>query len=166
MNIVCIVQARVRSTRLFGKVLREVQGRALIDVLLHRLSRSRGIDRIIVATGEDIENDVLATKVEKLGHDVFRGSEEDVLDRYFKAARCYGADAVVRITGDCPLIDPAIVDDVIDLYRSSDVDYCSNTTPPTFPDGLDVELFSFESLKGAWENAVTIYDREHVTPYI
>ncbi len=166
MNILAIVQARVGSSRLFGKVLREVEGRALIDILLYRLSRSEKIDRIIVATGDNKENDALALKVRELGFEVFRGSEHDVLDRYFQAAKFYRADAVVRITGDCPLVDPELVDSVISLFKVSGVDYCSNTIPPTFPDGLDVEIFSFTSLQEAWESAVTNYDREHVTPFI
>ena len=114
---------------------------------------------------ENKENDILSETVKKLGFAVFRGSEEDVLDRYYQAAKCYSAEVVVRITGDCPLIDPNIVDDVIELYKKRKADYASNIDPPTYPDGLDTEVFSFRALEIAHRNATTTYDREHVTAY-
>jgi len=164
--ILAIVQARMRSTRLPGKVLKEVNGKSLIEILLQRLSRSEKIDKIILATAENKENDILSETVEKLGFDVFRGSEDDVLDRYYQAARHYSPEVVVRITGDCPLIDSQLVDEVIGLYGENNVDYASNIKPPTYPDGLDTEVFSFTALETAYNNTKESFEREHVTPFI
>lgn len=165
-KVIAIVQARMGSIRLPGKVLKEVNGKSLIEILFHRLSRSEKIDKVILATSKNPENDLLVETVEKLGFAVFRGSEDDVLDRYYQAAKLYSPEAVVRITGDCPIIDPKVVDDVIGLYQENNVDYASNTEPPTFPDGLDTEVFSFEVLKVAHEQAYELFDREHVTSFI
>jgi glutamate-1-semialdehyde 2,1-aminomutase len=164
--ILAIVQARMGSTRLPGKVLKEINGKPLIEILLQRLSRSKKIDKIILATAENKENDILTETVEKLGLDVFRGSEEDVLERYYQAARRYSPEAVVRITGDCPLIDPIIVDKAINTFFDKKVQYLNNVTPPTYPDGMDVEVFSYQILEHAWENAKTLQEKEHVTPFI
>lgn len=153
------------SKRLPGKVLERVCGRALIEVLLSRLVRSGHIETIVLATGDSKENDILTEFVESLGYPVFRGSETDVLDRYYQAAKHYRPAEVVRVTGDCPLIDPTIVDSVIELFRESGADYASNIAPPTFPDGLDVEVFSFEALEIAHRETAICYDREHVTPF-
>ena len=142
MKIIALVQARIGSTRLPGKVLKKIVNRPVIDLLLTRLSESKKIDQIVVATSKNTKDDTLKDVVESLGYDCFRGSEDDVLDRYYQAAKEAEADSVVRITGDCPLIDPAIVDEVIDRYRKNGVDYASNFTPPTFPDGLDTEVFT------------------------
>jgi glutamate-1-semialdehyde 2,1-aminomutase len=164
--ILAIVQARMGSTRLPGKVLKKVCGKPLIEILLHRLSRAKKIDKIILATSVSKENDSLTETVEKLGFDVFRGSEDDVLDRYYEAAKPYSLEAVVRITGDCPIIDPQLVDEVIGLYQENNVDYVSNTEPSTYPDGLDTEVFSFIALETAYNKAVESFEREHVTPFI
>jgi len=164
--ILAIVQARMKSTRLPGKVLKMVNGKPLIEILLYRLSQSKKIDKIVIATSENKENDILTEIVEKLGFDVFRGSEENVLDRYYQAARRYSPEAVVRITGDCPIIDPQLVDEVIGLYQKNNVDYVSNTEPPTYPDGLDTEVFSFTALETAYNKAEKYFEREHVTPFI
>ena len=166
VKILGIVQARMNSTRLPGKVLKTVGDKSLIEILLSRLSKSKKIDKIVLATSKNKENDVLASAVEKLGFEVFRGSEDDVLDRYFQTAKKYAPKTVVRITGDCPIIDPLIVDQVISLYQKESADYASNTNPPTYPDGLDVEVFSFNKLKEANDLAKTKYEREHVTPFI
>ena len=165
-KVIAIVQARVGSIRLLGKVLKEINGKSLIEILLQRLSQSKKIDKIILATPISSENDVLANMIEKLGYDVFRGSENDVLGRYYEAAKKYKAESVVRVTGDCPIIDPALVDEVISIYEQEKVDYVSNTNPPTYPDGLDTEVFSFEALKIAHNQAKKPFDREHVTPFI
>jgi spore coat polysaccharide biosynthesis protein SpsF (cytidylyltransferase family) len=164
--ILAIVQARMGSSRLPGKVLKEVNGKPLIEILLYRLSRSKKIDKIILATADKSENDLLVETVEKLGFDVFRGNEDDVLDRYYQAAKRYNPKSVVRITGDCPLIDSKIADAVIEKFQQSNVDYGCNTMPRTFPDGLDLSIFSFNSLKVAWDQATRKYDREHVTPFL
>ena len=167
MNVVAIVQARMDSTRLPGKTMRLVGFEMpMIKALLFRLSQSKEIDKIILATSVDISNKPLTNYVTELRYSVYQGSENNVLDRYYQAAKKFKADVVVRITGDCPLIDPKIVDDVIRAYKSSDADYVSNVNPPTYPDGLDVEVFSFSALEDAWKGAETLFDCEHVTPYI
>jgi glutamate-1-semialdehyde 2,1-aminomutase len=166
VSVLAIVQSRMGSTRLPGKVLKKVNDKTLIEILLYRLSRSKKIDKIILATSESRENDLLAETVAKLGFDVFRGSENDVLDRYYQAAKRYNPKAVVRITGDCPLIDPSIVDSVINQFEKEKVDYLNNVTPPTYPDGMDVEIFSFETLREAWKKAESSHEREHVSPFI
>ena len=165
-KVIAIVQARVGSTRLPGKVLKKINGKPLIEILFHRLNQSKKIDKIILATSKNTENDPLVKLITKLGDDVFRGSENDVLGRYYNAAKSYTPKTVVRITGDCPIIDPTLVDEVISLYEKEKADYVSNTNPPTFPDGLDTEVFSFEALKVAHEQAKEPFDREHVTPFI
>jgi spore coat polysaccharide biosynthesis protein SpsF len=164
--ILAIVQARMSSSRLPGKVLKEIMGKPMLSLLLERLRYAKHIDRIIIATSDDETDDILAQFCENYSIDCFRGSLEDVLDRFYQAALAYKAEHIVRITGDCPLIDPYIVDEVISLHREKEYDYTSNTLSPTFPDGLDVEVVRFETLKMAWEQATLSSEREHVTPYI
>ena len=166
MKIIAIVQARMGSTRFPNKVMRTISGKPMIEVLLNRLSQSKHIDQIVLATSDDIRNDKLEEHVNNLGYDVYRGSERDVLDRYYHAAKKYRPDGVVRITGDCPLIDSSVVDSIIEAFKIENVDYVSNTNPPTYPDGLDVEVFSFSSLEVSWSQTNNFFDREHVTPYI
>ncbi len=166
MKTVAIVQARMGSTRFPKKVMQTICGMPMIGLLLKRLANSKRIDKIILATSGDLRNDPLAEYVQTLGYTVFRGSEEDVLDRYYHAAKEAEADLVVRITGDCPLVDPVLVDEVISKLINDGVDYASNTVPPTYPDGLDVEVFTFLALENAWNNAKAPQEREHVTPFI
>jgi glutamate-1-semialdehyde 2,1-aminomutase len=166
MKIVAIVQARMGSTRLPDKVMKRIGGVPMIELLLNRLSRSQEIDEIILATSSDEKNRPLSAHVKSLGYRLHEGSENDVLDRYLGAAAMADADVVVRITGDCPLVDPALVDEVIRGFRSSKVDYFSNIAPPTYPDGLDVEVFTFTALKKAALETGKTFDREHVTPYV
>lgn len=166
MKIVAIVQARMGSTRLPGKVLKKIVGIPAIEILLNRLSRSELINEICIATSYNCENDQLQYVIEKLGYRVIRGSENDVLQRVRDAAEATSADIVVRITGDCPVVDPKLVDQVINMYLRANVDYASNIDPPSFPDGLDVEVFSRQSLEAANLNAKLDFDREHVTPFI
>ncbi len=166
MKVVAIIQARMGSTRLPGKVLKKLVGIPAIEILLKRLSQSETISEICVATSFKRENDVLCNLVEKLGYRVVRGSETNVLQRFWDAAEATSADVIVRITGDCPVIDPKLVDKVVNLYLSSNVDYASNIDPPTFPDGLDVEVFGRLSLEDANLGAQSDFDREHVTPFI
>ena len=166
MKTVAIVQARMGSTRLPGKVMRELADQPLIAVLLARLARAERVDEIVIATSTDPRNDRLAACVEGLGYRCFRGSEADVLGRFLLAARGAGADVIVRITGDCPLVDPAVVDAVIDAFRREGVDYCSNVAPPTYPDGLDTEVFSLAALERAAAETQAAFDHEHVTPYL
>lgn len=166
MTVLAIVQARLGSTRFPNKVMRPIGGVPMIELLLRRLAGSKLVTKIVVATTASAQEQVLADHVSKLGFEVFQGSEADVLDRYYQAARPYRPVAVVRITGDCPLVDPVLVDEIIAAYRSQAVDYLSNTQPPMYPDGLDVEVFSFEALSRAAAEATRPMEREHVTPYL
>ena len=166
MKIIALVQARMSSTRLPGKVLKPILKIPLIEILLSRLSKSNELDEIIVATSENHQDDELQSFVEALGYRCTRGSEKNVLNRFFKAAKLVKADVIVRITADCPVVDAELVDECIKKYKDSKVDYVSNTTPPTYPDGLDVEVFSFASIERANNETNLDYDKEHVTPYI
>jgi glutamate-1-semialdehyde 2,1-aminomutase len=160
-----IVQARLGSTRLPNKVMRPVRGVPMLSLLLGRLRRARTIDDVVVATTQERVDDALCKYLDEQGVKVFRGSVSDVLDRYYGAAKAYGGDVLVRITGDCPLVDPALVDEVVSRVRDG-VEYASNTHPPTYPDGLDVEAFTFALLERAWREARSPQEREHVTPFM
>lgn len=165
-DILAIIQARIGSTRLPGKVLLDLEGKTVLERVYERVFASRKIDKVIVATTVS-ENDLkLVETCAKSGISVYCGSEEDVLDRYYQAAKLFGAKHIIRITSDCPLIDPAVIDDVIELYFRGKVDYALNTLKETYPDGEDVEVFSFKTLKKAWKEANLLSEREHVTPYI
>jgi glutamate-1-semialdehyde 2,1-aminomutase len=166
VTIVGIVQARLGSTRFPNKVMRHVGGVPMIELLLRRLARSKRLNKIILATTDSARDQPLADHVGRLGYEVFRGSETDVLDRYYQAARPHQPSTVVRITGDCPLLDPELVDTAIEAYFAQSVDYLSNTQPPTYPDGLDVEVFSFAVLEQAAADATRPMEREHVTPFM
>ena len=166
MKFVAIVQARINSIRLPGKVMKLIDGVPIIEILLRRLNRSKLIDQIILATSTERKNELLVNKVQQLGFAFSQGSEFDVLDRYIKAANQYNADAIVRITGDCPLVDPTLVDECIRKFKEKKVDYLSNVVPPTFPDGLDIEVIKYSALKKAAKEATKISHREHVTLYI
>lgn len=154
------------STRLPNKVMKQVGGSPMIELLLRRLARSAEIDEIVVATSENDRDFPLVEFVRALGFRCIQGSESDVLDRYYQAAVQTEAEVVVRITGDCPLIDPALVDRTIQSFRLDGVDYLSNTSPPSYPDGLDTEVFTMNALERAWRETGESFDREHVTPYL
>jgi glutamate-1-semialdehyde 2,1-aminomutase len=166
MKVVAIIQARMGSTRLPNKVIKDIIGKPMIEILLTRLSQSKEVDQIVVATSREKINDSLQSLVESLGYECTRGSENDVLGRFYDSAKKVGADAIVRITGDCPLVAAELVDTCIKEFKSSEVDYFSNIDPTTFPDGLDIEVMSFSSLKQAHNETDSKFDREHVTPYI
>ena len=166
MRTLAIVQARMGSTRLPNKVMLPINGVPLIELLLHRLALAKRIDHIIVATSTSHGDKPLAAHVRGLGHEVFEGSENNVLERFYQAAKAHEPEIVVRITGDCPLVDPELVDAMIAYFATPKVDYLSNGNPPTFPDGLDAEVFTFSSLQQAVRNTVTSDEREHVTPFI
>jgi glutamate-1-semialdehyde 2,1-aminomutase len=166
VKTVAIVQARMGSARLPDKVLKSIVGTPMIELLLERLRRARELDEIVLATTDSPVDDPLAVYARQLGTTVFRGSERDVLDRYYAAAAEVHADIVVRVTGDCPLVDPGLVDEAVRAFRGAGVDYASNVDPPTYPDGLDIEVFSFEALRAAWREARRPEQREHVTPYL
>lgn len=164
--ITAIIQARMGSTRLPGKMLHRIAGKTVLEHVVERVRRATTVRRIIVATTVNPADRKIGSLAEKAGATVFYGSEEDVLDRYYKAARECGAETIVRVTGDCPVIDPALIDRIAHAFTGKDVDYASNALPPTFPDGMDVEVFSFSALERAWTEAVLPSEREHVTPYI
>lgn len=168
MKVVAIIQARMGSTRLPGKVIKEILGKPVILWDLDRVSFSKLIDEIVVAIPYGKENDIIVDTIKEYNDKIVttRGSENDVLDRYYQAAVQTNADVVVRITSDCPLIDPAVVDNVIEQFLNDDCEYCSNSLTRTYPRGLDTEVFSFKALEKAWNEATKDYEREHVTPYI
>jgi len=166
LKTVAIVQARMASTRLPGKVMLPICGRPMLSLLLERLVNTRHLDQIVVATSTAPVNQPIVDLATQQGYSVFQGSEADVLERYLSAATAAEADVVVRITADCPLIDPDIVDAVVEAFFHHKVDYASNISPPTFPDGLDTEVFSIDTLKAAHAHANSPAEREHVTPFI
>lgn len=166
-SVAIILQARMGATRLPGKPLKTVMGKALLSYQLERLRKAETIDKIIVATTTDNDDNLIADLSHLENVLVYRGSCEDVLDRYYQAAKLYDVDVVVRITGDCPLIDPDVIDKVVTsfLKHQPRYDYMGNTLKLTYPRGLDVEVFSFAALEKAWKEAKLTYEREHVTPY-
>jgi len=168
LNIVAIIQARMGSTRLPGKVMKTILDKHVILWDIDRVSLSKLIDEIVVAIPFGKQDDVIADTIEEYNNKILisRGSEDDVLDRYYNAAVQTNADVVVRITSDCPLIDPVVVDHVIEQFLNNDCDYCSNSLQRTYPRGLDTEVFSFDALSKAWNESKKDYEREHVTPYI
>jgi spore coat polysaccharide biosynthesis protein SpsF len=160
---VALIQARMSSTRLPGKVLEPLCGLPSILYMVQRARRATLPHEVVVVTSTDASDDALASTVAEAGVPVWRGELEDVLARFAGAARAFDASEVVRLTGDCPLIDPAVIDDVIALRREQAVDYAGNTDPATFPDGLDVECFTREALERAVAEARRPSEREHVT---
>jgi spore coat polysaccharide biosynthesis protein SpsF len=164
--ILGILQARTSSTRLPGKVLKPILGVPMLLRQVERVRKSRLMDDLVVATSDDISDSEIEELCINNQISCFRGKINDVLDRFYQAAKLYNPDHVVRLTGDCPLIDPEIIDRIIAFHLDSDFDYTSNTLEPTFPDGLDAEVFRFSCLKEAWEKAKLTSQREHVTPYI
>jgi spore coat polysaccharide biosynthesis protein SpsF len=169
MKTVAIVQARMGSTRLPGKVLQDLAGEPMLARVVNRTCRAKTLQEVVIATTTNMVDDVIVKLCEARGWSWFRGSEEDVLDRYYHAAKKYQADFIVRITSDCPLIDPEVIDHVVQefLERQPEVDYASNTWPRrTFPRGLDTEVMRMDVLERAWREDRNPAWREHVTPYI
>jgi spore coat polysaccharide biosynthesis protein SpsF len=163
-----IIQARMSSTRFPEKVLADLCGQPMLGVLLQRIQASKLAGPIVVATSTDSRDDRIASFCADSGVDSFRGSLDDVLDRYYQAAKAYSFDIVVRITADCPLVDPTVIDTVIKKMLDNELDYLTTSAPPegvTIPDGFDVEIFSFQALERAHKLATTAQDREHVTFY-
>jgi glutamate-1-semialdehyde 2,1-aminomutase len=165
-RVVAIVQARMGSARLPNKVMQRINGVPMIELLLARLSAASEVDEILVATSVEPGNRPLVDHVRSLGYSCEQGSENDVLDRFVQAARAHRADVVVRITGDCPLLDPALVDECVRQFKSAGVEYLSNVSPPTYPDGLDVEVVTRAALERALRESSNPFDHEHVTPYV
>ena len=166
MSVLAIIQARVGSTRFPSKVLEKINGKTIVSLIYERLSKSKIIDQTIVATSNNKKDNVLYSHLIKKNIKVFRGSEQNVLNRFYKASLRYKPKWIVRITADCPLIDVDIVDKVITNSKRNKVDLSFNTYPPSFPDGYDVECFSFKALKMAQKYAKKEYELEHVTPYL
>jgi len=166
MMILAILQARVSSTRLPGKVLKPILGKPMLELQIRRILQSKLINRLVIATSTDTTDDSIEQLCKQVGVSCFRGSLNDVLDRFYQAALLWSPEHIVRLTGDCPLIDPEIIDEVITFYLNGNYDYVSNTIEPTFPDGLDVEVFRFLVLKEAWQEAKLPSQREHVTLFI
>jgi spore coat polysaccharide biosynthesis protein SpsF (cytidylyltransferase family) len=171
MRTVALIQARMGSTRLPGKVLAPLAGTPLLALVIERTAAAPGLDAIAVATSDLARDDVVAAVAEEAGVDVVRGSEQDVLDRFHGGAERLGADVLVRITADCPLVDPELIGRVIDLRARNRLDYAAIPTGGLpgircFPDGLDCEVFTATALAIAWREATDPYDREHVSPLI
>ena len=164
--ILAILQARFSSSRLPGKVLKPILGKAMLLHQIERIQHSQMIDKLVVATSTNPSDDNIEKMCLNNNIEVFRGDLDNVLDRFYQAALPYKPENIVRLTGDCPLIDPLIIDNVIDLCIRGEFDYVSNALEPTFPDGLDVEAFKFSALETAWKEAFLPSHREHVTPFI
>lgn len=164
--ILGILQARISSTRLPGKVLKPILGKPMLFRQIERIHRSKNIDKILVATSIEKSDDIIEDFCHSNNIEYFRGNLNDVLDRYYQAAKLYHTKHVVRLTGDCPLIDPEIIDNVITYHIKQNNDYTSNTLKPTFPDGLDVEIMRFNALEQAWTQSKLPSHREHVTRFL
>ncbi len=166
--IVAIVQARMGSTRLPGKTLAPLAGKPMLAHILERVQAAPLVDRVVVATTTRPEDDPIQDLVTRMGLEVYRGSAEDVLDRFYRCARAVGAHTIVRITADDPFKDPALLQAMLEFWVRAwpGLDYLSNTLEPTYPEGLDLEIFSLHALERAWREATHPADREHVTPYI
>ena len=166
MKVIAVLQARTGSSRLPGKVMADLAGKPLLARVIERAQAIPGIQEVVVATTQAERDRPILDLAKECGANAYAGSEEDVLDRYYQAVRQIGGDIVVRLTADCPLLDPQVSAFVLDRFLKGDVDYASNTLAPTFPDGLDTEVFSFAALARAWRESVLMSEREHVTPYI
>jgi len=166
MKILAITQARYGSTRLPAKVLKEVNGETLLEIHLKRILRATKVSKLKIATTKEKGADKIVKIAQKLGIETYKGSVDDVLERFYFTSLPENPDYVVRITSDCPLIDPEEIDKVIETCVSGNYDYVSNTLIPTFPDGVDCECFKFTALEKAYNEAILQSEREHVTPYI
>lgn len=166
MEVLAISQARTGSSRLPNKVLKTIGGKTLLDIHIQRILKSTRIDQLLIATTIDPLDTKIAEIAKSNGLLFYQGSIDNVLDRFYQASLPVRPKWVVRLTSDCPLIDASLIDLVIDYAIEKDVDYCSNTLNPTFPDGMDVEVFKFSALTTAWQKAQLDSEKEHVTPYI
>ena len=161
----CIIQARMGSTRLPGKVMKKLDEHTVLYYVLKQIENSKLIDKIVIATTTLEEDDIIVNFAKKMNIDYFRGSAYDVLDRYYQCAKLFLFSIIVRITSDAPLIDPIITDQVIEQYNPVKYDYVCNTQPRTFPQGTETEVFSFSALEKIWKKSKLPSEREHVTPY-
>jgi len=164
--ITCIIQARMGSTRLPGKVMEKiVDDKKIIDFVVDQLKSCKTIEKIIVAIPDSIEDEITFKHLTSRNIQVFQGSLKNVLDRYYQCAKIASSSVIIRITADCPLIDPEIVDKVVTKFIENEFDYVANTHPRTFPYGTETEVFSFNALETAWKETKDDFDQEHVTPY-
>jgi spore coat polysaccharide biosynthesis protein SpsF len=163
--ITAIIQARMGSMRLPGKVMREISGKPLIEHIIERLGYSKILSDIVLATTVSRGDDILVKWANNHGVKCFRGSEENVLERFYLAAKKFKADVIVRVTADDPFKDPVIIDQALKLLHDAQLDFVSNNNPPSFPEGLDVEVFTFPALEIAHSKSIDPFEREHVTPY-
>jgi spore coat polysaccharide biosynthesis protein SpsF len=166
MKVVATIEARMRSSRLPGKVLRRVAGKPMLELLIERLRRARRLDQIVVATTDNPADNPIEELARRLGAGCFRGSEDDVLDRVLRAAQSVAADVIVEITGDCPLIDPEVIDRLVEVYLTHNYDYVANVLKRTYPDGLDAQVFATALLADVASRTHDPADREHVSLYI
>ncbi|WP_209121611.1 cytidylyltransferase domain-containing protein [Alkalihalobacillus sp. BA299] len=170
MKIGAIIQARMGSTRLSGKVMKQIMGKTVLSHVIERVKQSKLIEDIVIATTVHERDNNIEAEALKCGLSVFRGSEDDVLSRYYYAAKQHNTDVIIRITSDCPVIDPIVIDEIISCYLEGQYDLVTNAgsdlTQRTYPRGLDTEVFSFKALEDAFVNAKEKYQSEHVTPYI
>jgi spore coat polysaccharide biosynthesis protein SpsF len=162
---ITIVQARMSSTRLPGKIMKEILGKTVLELQLERMSLAKNLGQIVVAISENKADDMLEKYCQELGYEVFRGSENDLLSRHYHCALKYEASIVAKIPSDCPLIDPSVIDRVFHHFENQNCDYVSNLHPATYPDGNDCEVFRFEALERAYREAERQLEREHTTPY-
>lgn len=169
MFTVALIQARMNSSRLPGKVMLDIAGKPMIAHVIERTRRAKTVDQVVVATTVDPSDDAIENYCREHNIPVYRGSQFDVLDRFYQAAKQFGAEIIVRITADCPVMDPAVIDQVVEEFIRSGADFaCSRLPPPwkrTWPIGLDIEVCSFAGLERAWKEARLDYEREHVMPY-
>lgn len=166
MKTIALIQARMSSSRLPGKVLQDIAGQPMLLHVVHRAKQAKSIDSVAVITTTYADDDAIEMLCKENGIPCFRGSLDDVLDRYYQAATYFKADVVVRLTADCPLLDPAIIEQVVKTFHLNSFDYVANIVEITYPDGLDTEVFRFETLERAWKEARLKSEREHVTVYI
>ena len=166
LAVVAIVQARTGSTRLRNKIFLDIEGKPLIEHVILRLLPSKKINKIVIATTENREDDKLENWAKDYSLNIFRGSEKNVLARFYNCARYYNADIIVRITADDPLKDYRLIDKIIDLLITNKLDFVTNNNPPTFPEGLDVEAFTMSALSTCYINSCTLNHMEHVTQYV
>jgi spore coat polysaccharide biosynthesis protein SpsF len=164
-NTTVIIQARMGSTRLPGKVMAQIAGKPMIERVIERVAKAKSVDRIVIATTCLAEDNVLCAWAARMEYPFYRGSQLDVLDRYYQTALVARPSRIVRITSDCPLIDPSLIDEAVEIQDRTGADYVSNKVRPTLPVGEDVEVFWFKGLAEAWRHATLEYERVHVTPY-
>jgi len=167
LEVSCIIQARMGSTRLPGKVLMKLDKKhTVLDYLINQLKHSKLLGKIIIATTNLEEDNAIVNFAKKNEIEYFRGESDDVLDRYYQCAKNFSSDNILRITSDSPLIDPTVIDDLIINYQKSSCDYASTNLARTYPFGIDAEIFSFNTLEKTWKNAILPSEREHVSPYM